>query len=238
MDERRESDYLRKETEETEISQRKRRMTPRERDAFIDEYNAEFLTPEERDRFVQEYNAEHPFSTIDSKTDEKDATPQNDSHRMEKELSSTKEQGGMDGGPGGEPTYQETLDMKHVAGEDLPEDKDDSHSLNDDIRRVSLERGIRAVRMYMPEVRGVKIESMEQLREVIGRDFPGVKRHRDYEMLMANTSLHTKTIEKFGSRETVASGRICRFMREIGVAEPTGMAWVAKGPDQRESEWC
>jgi hypothetical protein len=66
MDERRETDYLRKETEEAEISQRKRRLTPGQRDAFIDEYNAGFLTPEERDRFVQEYNAEHPFSTTDS----------------------------------------------------------------------------------------------------------------------------------------------------------------------------
>jgi hypothetical protein len=58
MDERREADYLRKETEEAEISQRKRRLTPGQRDAFIDEYNAGFLTPEERDRFVQEYNAD------------------------------------------------------------------------------------------------------------------------------------------------------------------------------------
>ena len=191
MDERREADYLRKETEEAEISQRTRRLTPGQRDALIDEYNAGLLTPEERDRFVQEYNAEHPFSTTDSKTDEKAATTQDDSRRMEKELSSTKEQGGLGGGPRGEPTYQETLDVKNVAGEDLPDDKDDSHSLNDDdIRRVSLERRIRAVRMYMPEVWGVEIESMEQLHEIIGRDFPGVKKHRDYEMLMANASVH------------------------------------------------
>ena len=234
MDERRESDYFHRETEETEISQRKRRMTPRQRDAFIDEYNAKLLTPEERDRFVQEYNAEHPFSTTDSKTDEKAATTQDDSRRMEKELSSTKEQGGMDGGPRGEPTYQETLNMKRVAGEDLPEDKDNSHSLNDsDIRKVRLERGFRAVRMCMPEVRGVKIESMEQLHEIIGRDFPGVKEHRDYEMFMVQANLHMETIEEFGSRETVASGKIREFMKEIGVAEATGRAWIVKGAKPR-----
>jgi len=234
MDERREAAYFRRETEEAEISQRKRRMTPRERDAFIDEYNAKLLTPEERDRFVQEYNAEHPFSTTDSKTDEKDATTQDDNCRMEKELSSTKEQEGLDGGPGGEPTYQETLDVKYVAGEDLPDDRNDLHSLNEDnIRRVSLERGIRAVRMCVPEVRGVEIESMERLHEIIGRDFPGVKKHRDYEMLMANASLHMKTIEEFGSRETVPSGKIRKFMKEIGVAEATGRAWIVKGAKPR-----
>ena len=234
MDKRRETAYFLRETEETEISRRKRRLTPRERDAFIDEYNAGFLTPEERDRFVQEYNAEHPFSATDSKTDEKAAATQDDSRRMEKELSSTKEQGGMDGGPRGEPTYQETLNMKRVTGEDLPEDKDNSHSLNDsDIRKVRLERGFRAVRMSMPEVRGVKIESMEQLHEIIGRDFPGVKEHRDHEMFMMQAGLHMETIEGFGSRETVASGKIREFTKEIGVAEATGRAWIVKGAKPR-----
>jgi hypothetical protein len=52
LDEGREAAYFRRETEEAKISQR--RMTPRERDAFIDEYNAGLLTPEERDRFARD----------------------------------------------------------------------------------------------------------------------------------------------------------------------------------------
>ena len=79
MDEGREAAYFRRETEEAEISQCKRHLTLRQRDAFIDEYNAGFLTPEERDRFVQEYNAECSFRRIDSKTSQELATPQNGS---------------------------------------------------------------------------------------------------------------------------------------------------------------
>jgi len=59
------------ETDEKAVASREKHLlTPKQRDAFIDEYNAELLTPEERDRFVKEYNAEHSFRRIDTETNQ------------------------------------------------------------------------------------------------------------------------------------------------------------------------
>ena len=93
---------------------------------------------------------------------------------------------------------------------------------------TSLERARHKVKMYEPEVRGVKIESTNHLREVIARDFPGFEEHRDFENLMSQAELHDQMSERFGNLESIPSGVVRKFAKEIGAAEKTSRDWVFK----------
>ena len=305
MDERRESDYFRRETEEAKISQRKRRMTPRQRDAFIDkfneeistqekhdgllkdhndehafyhtnsetdkkavssrekhlltpkqrdafidEYNAEFLTPRERDRLIQEYNSKHPFSRTDLVAEEEAATTQGDiSHtrsespviRIHDIESKERKQAGLDRLrdlyehsdrrqlAGREGTATEACEgerQREVEQSLVNEQGQEQQELEHHQRRKG---GPREVRARTPCVRGQRIESLTELKNIIRKAFPGIQDRDDYDSLMKDAANHLELLQVIGERKSVKQRNLIQIATRLNITKHAAVNWTLKG---------
>lgn len=88
------------------------------------------------------------------------------------------------------------------------------------------------LRIWIPEVNGEKIESIEQLEEIVRERFPGLLKHNDYSKYIRQARLHLELVERFQS-EDLQRGDIARISKETGSTPTIIKRWLKEGAKPR-----
>lgn len=86
--------------------------------------------------------------------------------------------------------------------------------------------------MWIPEVNGVRIQSIEQLEELVKEKFPSFLKRKDYPRLIKQAALHLRLVERFQHKE-LKRGDIASIARETGESPTTIKRWLIEGAKPR-----
>lgn len=86
--------------------------------------------------------------------------------------------------------------------------------------------------MWIPEVNGVRIQSIEQLEELVRERFPSFLKRKDYPRFIRQAALHLKLVERFRN-EVLKRGDIASIARETGEFPTTIKRWLIEGAKPR-----
>jgi hypothetical protein len=87
--------------------------------------------------------------------------------------------------------------------------------------------------MQYPEVRGQKVTSKEQLRDLTNGEYSALKKKKDFPKRMQEAETHLDLMRKYAGRERVPHGEIARIAKNLGVDRETVSNWVTKGMTPR-----
>ncbi len=82
------------------------------------------------------------------------------------------------------------------------------------------------VNVGVPEVRGVKIESIDQLKKIIGCDFPGLSDRKDLHELLRTAEIHLELLQEYRNRDSFSRKETLRLANKTGVSHETIKAWL------------
>ena len=86
--------------------------------------------------------------------------------------------------------------------------------------------------MWIPEVNGVRIRSVEQLEELVRESFPSLMKRKKYPKFIRQAALHLELVEHFQNKE-LKRGNIARIAKETGESPTTIKRWVIEGTKPR-----
>jgi hypothetical protein len=95
-------------------------------------------------------------------------------------------------------------------------------------KSVSDEKKVRVyeVKMYKPEIRGVHFRSLEDLREYIDTELPGMKHLPYFEKMMSDAEGHLKLSDRIGDKKGLTLSEIRGLSEQTGVSFRTARKWV------------
>jgi transcriptional regulator with XRE-family HTH domain len=85
------------------------------------------------------------------------------------------------------------------------------------------------VNMWEPRIRDIPVESEEQIMTVLQNLIPGILKHRMFDNLRHQISMHIRTTQEFGHRNRVTYREINEFSKQNEYPSSTIEAWVLHG---------
>jgi len=236
MGERREIDSFRRETEETEISQRKRRLTPRQRDAFIEEFNEEISTQKKHDELLKDNDDEHPFYHTNSETDEKAVSSR------EKHLLTPKQRDAFIDEYNAEFLTPEERDrfvkeyntehsFRRIDAETNQNHHHRKYRTSDLSESPELKTGkrfgkLREVRVFMPHFGQQNLQSPGEVIELIKSEYSGVQHRQDLDSLMKTVIDHFRLIYALDNREKISQGEVKKIAAKLDIRPRDAIRWT------------
>lgn len=89
------------------------------------------------------------------------------------------------------------------------------------------------LKMKPPEVRGEKITSKKQLRELANGEYSSLKKKADFPQRMKEAEVHQDLMKKYAGKERIEYGEIGKIAKELGVDRETVSNWMTKGMNPR-----
>ncbi len=89
------------------------------------------------------------------------------------------------------------------------------------------------LKMKPPEVRGEKITSKEQLRELANTEYSALKKKKDFPKRMKEAEVHQDLMKKYAGKERIEHGEIGKIAKELNVDRETVSNWMTKGMQPR-----
>ena len=86
--------------------------------------------------------------------------------------------------------------------------------------------------MWTPVVNGARIESIEQLEELVRERFPSMMKRKKYPRFIRQAALHLGLVQRFQNQE-LRRGDIARIAKETGESPMTIKRWIIEGAKPR-----
>ncbi|MFW9817954.1 MAG: LAGLIDADG family homing endonuclease, partial [Candidatus Thorarchaeota archaeon] len=88
------------------------------------------------------------------------------------------------------------------------------------------------LKLWIPQVNGERVESVEQLEKLVRERYPGLMKHKDYPKYLRQAKLHFELMQRFQGEE-LKRGDIARIAKETGYFPTTIKRWVIEGAKPR-----
>ncbi len=158
------------------------------------------LTTDERDRIIRLLNTEHSHRQTDSETDEKNAA-EDEEHEVKGQCNV--------GQPSNYEHKKEVQKTEHEYRRELGKPRE--------------------VKIYVPQVKGQKIESLAELKKLILEEFPGIQNRDDYDCMVHMAAEHFKLLEALGERRTVKQHEVGRIATMLSIKKSCAVSWTFYG---------
>ncbi len=87
----------------------------------------------------------------------------------------------------------------------------------------------REVRARTPCVRGQRIESLTELKNIIRRAFPGIQDRDDYNSLMKDAANHLELLQVIGDMRSVKQRNLIQIATRLNIKKHAAVNWTLKG---------
>ena len=121
-------------------------------------------------------------------------------------------------------------DKRQHANIESTEDDDEVEEV-DALEEFLTREGTR-LKLWMPRVNGERVESVEQLEQLVRERYPGLLKHKDYQKYLRQAKLHLELMRRFEEQE-LKRGDIGRIAKETGESPTTVKRWLIEGAKPR-----
>ena len=108
----------------------------------------------------------------------------------------------------------------------------EDEEVDEDSLEQFLTRGESRLKLWIPRVNGERVESVEQLEELVKERYPGLMKHKDYPKYLRQAKLHLELVQRF-QKEDLKRGDIARIAKETGQSPVTVKRWLIEGAKPR-----
>jgi len=112
------------------------------------------------------------------------------------------------------------------------ESAEDDGMDEDESTEQFLTRGESRLKLWIPQVNGKQLESVEQVEKLVKEWYPGFMKHKEYPKYLRQARLHLELVKRF-QEEELKRGDIARIAKETGQSPVTVKRWLIEGAKPR-----
>jgi hypothetical protein len=126
----------------------------------------------------------------------------------------------------------ESVSEEDKKGHTNIESVEDNEMDEDESTEEFLTQGETRLKLWIPRVNGGRVESVEELEQLVKEQYPGLMKHKDYSKYLRQAKLHLELMQRFQD-EDLNRGDIAQIAKETGESPVTLKRWLIEGAKPR-----